>query len=428
MKHLLCLLAVLTMTAGLFLPVMAEGTGVPAVPAITETEPADKNEIPPVPAQPYFPEEEAAAEQESKPSAKNQADPVPAKSVSDTKSTSNMLLGAGKSNDTFSLTASTDELWVREQYELQISAETANSVDLYCTYVGQNGAGNEHLYTSWSSGYSGTLSYTASNYTQVIWRLVGHYDGGDREAAVTINVQSLGTLDSPSVTISSNQLQSGDTLNYSFTAVDNAESYNAYITHEKSSGGSEWITDNTVTSAGSYSFKTTGWEDGTYYLHVRAQANKYFDGYSHNNIFWIGEADTSVTLTAENTQVVTSEQIRLQIHAPAASRVELWRKDGNNGTDHKFTYWDYGIDTTISFQADDAGTITFKTKALVNDTWVESDPVTVTVTAPNGKLDIPALTIPSPISPNTDFTVTFTSVQHAEKYEAVLFRTEDGYS
>ena len=136
--------------------------------------------------------------------------------------------------------------------------------------------------------------------------------------------------------------------------------------------------------------------------------------------------DKTVSLSVDRTDILTGETVRFTVEALDANHIELHYTMESNPYDQVYTEWSRG-GGTYDWNIRWADTMDFYVIAYYDDgDTLESEHVTVTVSAPNGALDAPVVTVNELYEEGENVTFTVGEVNGAEEYYVRVY-DQEGY-
>ncbi|MBR1900078.1 MAG: hypothetical protein IJ820_03335 [Lachnospiraceae bacterium] len=260
--------------------------------------------------------------------------------------------------------------------------------------------------------------------------------------AKTVSVTSNGPAGSFSFTLDTNKAARGELAKVTYGESLNADHYWIDIDRwyeiddEHDRAGWDWYGHYADSrTPGTVSFGTADMEPGRYLVRAAADGLGYerFEPDAEYELIITESAieEGTVSLIVDKTDLKTREDYSFSVLAPGAEWIEV-AFDFDN-TDN----WAYGwIDDngggeswTATRSYGSSGPYTLKARAHYPDgSWAESDPVTMTVTAHKGKINVSLPdNLPSYLTTKNDFTFQVDMPENAEHLSAdVWYDTEDG--
>ena len=129
-------------------------------------------------------------------------------------------------------------------------------------------------------------------------------------------------------------------------------------------------------------------------------------------------AAPALTLEGSQAQVMTGVPYTLRCRAPGADAMALYKTDAKGTA--VLEQWDGVPDATVLDSCDDAGTVTYRLRAFFGDSWVESAPLQMTVTAPYGEMPQPRIVTASPYKRGQDAAFSIATVKGAVVYSLIV--------
>ncbi|MBQ4177702.1 MAG: hypothetical protein II640_09570, partial [Lachnospiraceae bacterium] len=275
------------------------------------------------------------------------------------------------------------------------------------------------------------------------------YDGGDDQRqwyvteVETVEVTSRGRVGDFTFNLNKTTARRGDLVQITYEVAENADHYwvdvdrwyEADAEHDRA--GWYWYDHYADSrSAGAASLSTADMEPGTYRVFAKAEGDGWegCDSITGPLELVITESDIpegTVSLTVDKTNLVTRENFTFSVYAPGADRIQTafdfdhtdnWRYgwiDDNGGGESWVQSRSYG----------ETGTYTLKARAhYPAGNWVESDPVTITVTSHKGVIAVSLPDdLPSYLTTQNDFSFRAVMPENAEHLSVDVWHdTEDG--
>ena len=133
-----------------------------------------------------------------------------------------------------------------------------------------------------------------------------------------------------------------------------------------------------------------------------------------------GEEEGRVVLLEANmTQLSTGDDCWLHCYAPDADEAILYRSD-EKAQNAIHEQWPMGVNFDSYVFTQEASVMTFRLSARFGEEWVDSAPVQITVTAPNGPFPTPIIHVASAVKLGQDVTFTLKTVEDAIVYNVVV--------
>ena len=257
--------------------------------------------------------------------------------------------------------------------------------------------------------------------------------------AVTVLGSGTTTLEAPEFTLSDSAVTQGDVLVVNVQNAGNGADFVTASAENLQTG--EWF-DRYEWDGATIRIPTAGMEPGVYRICVENESNSHWGGatYSLFRVLGIDGGADRVLLSLDRTEVQTHRQVRATAYAGDEDGFELEDlsiivTDEEGGRDDERHTGRRSIDEVFGGWGD-ARTLTFQAKAVYRESGVDpelaerrdyySDPVTVIITAPNGRLDDPAfLSVPSIIEAGSPLSFTFTADEDTEWTYINLHYTTD---
>ena len=238
-----------------------------------------------------------------------------------------------------------------------------------------------------SGGYGGSGTYRF--YAQV------QLEGSDEwitSNVIRITAEQYGEVGPFDFTLNTSTVVRGEFAEVTYDNADNADSY--WVDIDKWNG-SDWKRFDSRAhkdKAGTAYIATIDMEPGQYLLRAEAGGIAGYQGHSSDNERELTVQDSEIAedivyLDVNKKDLQTGENCYYSVFAPGASRVELFFDYENN------EWWRDGADDDSmarSMNYRNSGTYKMVARAYYSDNeddWRESDPVDISVNAPNGPLD-----------------------------------------
>ena len=260
---------------------------------------------------------------------------------------------------------------------------------------------------------------------------------------VTVAVHTEGTIDETQFALSKDQAVRGEYIDVTYTAAAHADHYWLDVERLNPNGGWDWWGSfaNLLVDAGqggTAKLATANMPAGTYRVRMACTGTGY-RGY------W-GEWDQTLTVTeaepqqgenpvkffVSSTSVRTGDRINLSAYTDGAHWIDVyWDYENNEGwhdnwggdsfADDRTPYWsegDFQLVAVAWYPTDEEGSDHYP---------VSSEPITIHVTAPNGKIDVPQADAPAYLTVGQDLHATVPALAGAEWQDLSLsMEDEDG--
>ena len=302
------------------------------------------------------------------------------------------------SSEGISFSIDKTQVTTREPYTVSIYAPGADRVR-FC---------HERFDWRWreSEGESLTGIWDQSRAGEWEYLAFATYDDGETwvqaDESITVEVTAPnGELDSPTISgpVPAN-LQPGQDLNFTYSAVENAEEYYIAVQYDLDD---EYIVDKSCRLAdgetqGSFTVPAEYLTEGRgYYITVTAEAKPGYSSSDAKYEFTVLSGNVSgVRLFMDKTELLCGESTNFLIAVNGHDQVEdedTFRLFVNGNQDRS---WDESSNNLISsdwFWWNGSGTLDVCAKALIGGRWIESNHISVTVTS-LGRLEAPEQTFP----------------------------------
>ena len=239
-----------------------------------------------------------------------------------------------------------------------------------------------------SGGYGGSGTYRF--YAQV------QLEGSDEwitSNVIRITAEQYGEVGPFDFTLNTSTVVRGEFAEITYDNADNADSYWVDIDRWNGSDWERFDSRAHKDKAGTAYFATIDMEPGQYLLRAEAGGIAGYQGHSSDNERELTVQDSEIAedivyLDVNKKDLQTGENCYYSVFAPGASRVELFFDYENN------EWWRDGADDDSmarSMNYRNSGTYKMVARAYYSDNeddWRESDPVDISVNAPNGPLDV----------------------------------------
>ena len=132
-----------------------------------------------------------------------------------------------------------------------------------------------------------------------------------------------------------------------------------------------------------------------------------------------GEEGRTVQLEADKTQLITGDDCYLHCYTPGADEAILYRSD-EKAQNAVCEQWTMGEKFDSYVFTQEASVMTFRLSARFGEEWVDSAPVQITVTAPNGPFPTPDIQVASAVKLGQDVTFTLKTLENAIVYNVAV--------
>jgi len=262
------------------------------------------------------------------------------------------------------LTVDKTEVGVGENAVLSLSAPEADSAVLYS----KAGDAEEKEEKAWMGEIPATYTVTSDTEGSVAYRLEAKY-GEETKTSETVTVSFVSyTLAAPEITLSTQSVKVGESVDVTVKAVENAASY--LISVYEASGDKR----NEINAEGAdqvtVRINTAAYGAGVYNVVVLPQAEGY-TGTESTASFRVVE----VTLAADPLIVDVGAEYTVTVTAEGADAVNLFRE----GEEIPVDEWEDGEEFTFTDSSDEETEYVYTAEARYGDKWFTSNTVTVQV-------------------------------------------------
>ncbi|MBQ7518811.1 MAG: hypothetical protein IJU12_00710 [Clostridia bacterium] len=262
------------------------------------------------------------------------------------------------------LTVDKTEVGVGENAVLSLSAPEADSAVLYS----KAGDAEEKEEKAWTGEIPATYTVTSDTEGSVAYRLEAKY-GEETKTSETVTVSFVShTLAAPEITLSTQSVKVGESVDVTVKAVENAASY--LISVYEASGDKRNEINAEVADQVTVRINTAAYGAGVYNVVVLPQAEGY-TGTESTASFRVVE----VTLAADPLIVDVGAEYTVTVTAEDAEAVNLFRE----GEEIPVDEWEDGEEFTFTDSSDEETEYVYTAEARYGDKWFTSNTVTVQV-------------------------------------------------